>query len=271
MYLAIDFGITNTDIVISRDKDKKEFFSLASEDISDSFFQKIFNHCNAHSKDINEIAITGGKSSSFKDELGNIPILKVNEIDAIGYGAKDLYDIKDESFVVISAGTGTACVHGNINGFNHLGGISVGGGTLQGLSNILFNASSPEQVNTLALEGNKNNIDLLIGDVVNEIGSLYPEITASNFAQARNKDNFTKSDLASSLSNMVGEVIGTVSYLNALLCGVQRVYFIGRTSLNKIVKKGIEERLKLANIQGHFIEGRQHGNVRGALKALIEK
>ena len=271
MYLAIDFGITNTDIIVSSDGENKEFFSVESENITDSFFYKIFSHCGIQVNEINEIAITGGKSSSFKDTLDSIPIFKVNEINAIGFGAKDLYDIKEKAFVVISAGTGTACVYGNDNEFNHLGGISVGGGTLQGLSNLLINTSNPDKVNKLSIEGNKNNIDLLIGDVVNEIGSLYPEITASNFAQTRLRDDFSKSDIASSLSNMVGEVIGTVSYLNALLCGVQAVYFIGRTSLNETVKKGIEERLKLANVKGYFAKDRQHGNVRGALRALIEK
>jgi len=271
MYLAIDFGITNTDIIVSSDGKNKEFFSVESENITDSFFYKIFSHCGIQVNEINEIAITGGKSSSFKDTLDNVPIFKVNEINAIGFGAKDLYDIKEKAFVVISAGTGTACVYGNDNEFNHLGGISVGGGTLQGLSNLLIHTSNPNKVNKLYIEGNKNNIDLLIGDVVNEIGSLYPEITASNFAQTRLRDDFSKSDIASSLSNMIGEVIGTVSYLNALLCGVQAVYFIGRTSLNETVKKGIEERLKLANIKGNFAEDRRYGNVRGALRALIEK
>ena len=52
---------------------------------------------------------------------------------------------------------------------------------------------------------------------------------------------------------------------------MQTVYFIGRTSLNETVKKGIEERLKLANIKGYFAKDRQQGNVRGALRALIEK
>ena len=161
MYLAIDFGITNTDIIVSSDGENKEFFSVESENITDSFFYKIFNHCGIQPDDINEIAITGGKSSSFKDTLDNIPIFKVNEINAIGFGAKDLYKIEEKAFVVISAGTGTACVYGNNNEFNHLGGISVGGGTLQGLSSLLINTSNPDKVNKLSIEGNKNNIDLL--------------------------------------------------------------------------------------------------------------
>ena len=43
--------------------------------------------------------------------MGGIKIVKINEIDAIGLGAKKLYGIGDESTLVVSAGTGTACVH----------------------------------------------------------------------------------------------------------------------------------------------------------------
>ena len=67
---------------------------------------------------------------------------------------------------------------------------------------------------------------------------------------------------------MVGEVIGTISYLNALLCNEKKVYFLGRTSLNKVIKSGIEDRLKLANISGVFKENREYGNVLGALRSI---
>ena len=108
----------------------------------------------------------------------------------------------------------------------------------------------------------------MIGDVVNEIGSLYPEITASNFGKAKNNKNNSKEDAAASLSNMIGEVIGTISYLNALLCNENKVYFLGRTSLNSVIKTGIEDRLKLANISGVFKENREYGNVLGALRSI---
>ena len=103
-----------------------------------------------------------------------------------------------------------------------------------------------------------------------KIGSLYPEITASNFAKGKNAKEHSNEDIAASLSNMVGEVIGTISYLNALICGLDKVYFLGRTSKNLIVKNGIEERLKLANIEGRFEVNREYGNVLGVLKFIKE-
>ena len=93
-------------------------------------------------------------------------------------------------------------------------------------------------------------------------------MTASNFAKARNLENLSQNDIAASISNMIGEVIGTISYLNALLCNENKVYFLGRTSLNKVIKTGIEDRLKLANISGVFKENREYGNVLGALRSI---
>ena len=70
--------------------------------------------------------------------MEGVEIAKINEIDAIGLGAKKLYGIEEESALVVSAGTGTACVHVQGNNFNHLGGIAVGGGMLEGLGSLLF-------------------------------------------------------------------------------------------------------------------------------------
>ena len=80
--------------------------------------------------------------------------------------------------------------------------------------------------------------------------------------------NFNNKDIASSISNMVGEVIGTVAYLNALLIGVSDVYFIGRVSKMLTVKNGIEKRLNLAGISGNYIEKQEFANVIGAIAYL---
>ena len=70
---------------------------------------------------------------------------------------------------------------------------------------------------------------------------------------------------------MVGEVIGTISYLNAMLAGVDKVYFLGRLSLSEPIKEAIDKRLKLANINGVYKENREYGNVLGALRYMQTK
>ena len=267
MLAAFDFGITNTDVIINSDN-KNTYYTFPSESINNQFIDKIFNSINVNVSEIKKISVTGGKSSNLDSKYKGVPIIKINEVEAIGLGAIALYDIAKKPFVAVSAGTGTACVYHKNGNFNHLGGISVGGGTLQGLSKQLINTKKPKDIEDLAKNGNRKKLDFLIGDVVNEIGSLYPDITASNFAKARNIDSLSDEDIAASISNMIGEVIGTISYLNAMLCLESSVYFLGRVSLNTVVKSGIEDRLKLAKIDGLFKENREYGNVLGALGCI---
>ena len=270
MLVAFDFGLTNTDVVITK-SDENQFHSFPTMEINDEFISHIFDSINIKVSQVSQIAVTGGKSSDLNDKFNNIPVKKVNEVDAIGSGAIALYDIETRPFIAVSAGTGTACVYFDGKKFNHLGGISVGGGTFQGLLKHLIMIKDEQDIEKLAASGDRKKLDLLIGDVVNDIGSLHPEVTASNFAKARNLENLSQNDIAASISNMIGEVIGTISYLNALLCNESEVFFLGRVTLNDIVKSGVEDRLKLANIRGLFKQNREYGNVLGALRYIQTK
>jgi type II pantothenate kinase len=67
---------------------------------------------------------------------------------------------------------------------------------------------------------------------------------------------------------MIGEVIGTISYLNAMLIGVNKAYYVGRVSQLEGVKKGLDARLKLANIGGQYNDRQRFGNAIGAIAYL---
>jgi type II pantothenate kinase len=274
MIAAFDFGITNTDLVI---KDQRiKFLSVPSPfdrknrdfDITERHVIEILEKLDINIKEISSIGVTGGKSADLPDRICDVPITKVNEIDAIGKGARSLYKISKESSLVVSSGTGTACVHIQNTATNHLGGISVGGGMLEGLSNLLVNIPHGVKINNFAEKGNRKTLDVMIGEAVNEIGNLNAEITAANFAKARNEPTNSIEDISASLCNMVGEVIGTVAYLNALLVGSNKAYFLGRTSMLSEVKKGIDARLALAGIEGVYDENRAFGNAIGVLDTI---
>jgi|TARA_B100001094_G_scaffold82854_1_gene79130 type II pantothenate kinase len=274
MIAAFDFGITNTDLVI---KDQRiKFLSVPSPfdrknrdfDITERHVIEILEKLDINIKEISSIGVTGGKSADLPDRICDVPITKVNEIDAIGKGARSLYKISKESSLVVSSGTGTACVHIQNTATNHLGGISVGGGMLEGLSNLLVNIPHGVKINNFAEKGNRKILDVMIGEAVNEIGNLNAEITAANFAKARNEPTNSIEDISASLCNMVGEVIGTVAYLNALLVGSNKAYFLGRTSMLSEVKKGIDARLALAGIEGIYDDNRAFGNAIGVLDTI---
>ena len=149
---------------------------------------------------------------------------------------------------------------------SHLGGIAVGGGMLCGLGSLLFNNGDALEIDEFAEKGDKSKMDFLIGDVVNKIGNLSPEITAANFGKAVNSESATMENVAASLCNMIGEVIGTIAYLNAFLLGVDKVYFIGRTALLKNIQAGINERLQLAGIMGHYAENCEYATALGCIE-----
>ena len=266
MKVAIDFGISNTDIAISNGTNV-DFFTLPSKKIDHSILDEIFNHLNIDVKNVDVIAVTGGKSDSLESIYKNIEVIKINETDAIGKGVIEIYSTH-EPFLAISAGTGTACIHHQNGEFNYIGGIAIGGGTLRGLSNLALNNLSIDEVTKKAIVGHRDNVDLLIGDVVNDIGVLDSSVTASNFAKLKKADDASEDDISAAILNMIGEVIGTIAYLNAALCGLNTVHFIGRVSTNEYIKNAIDERLKLANMQGIFEDNREYGTVIGALKHI---
>ena len=269
MLVGIDFGISNTDLAIS-DKSNIVFHTSHSQSskINTDILRNILKKHEIDIASVKKIGVTGGKSSDLDNSLDGIEIVKINEIKAIGLGAKKLYGIKDESTLVVSAGTGTACVHIQGNNFNHLGGIAVGGGMLEGIGSLLFKNSNGPEINEFASQGSRAELDLLIGDVVNKIGNLSPEITAVNFGQAKSSSADTMENTAAALCNMIGEVIGTVAYLNALLVGSDKACFIGRTSYLSEVNDGINQRLKLAGIKGQYNQNREYGNVIGVLESI---
>ena len=262
MKIGIDFGITHTDVV-KVSSDEISFHSAPSSLIQGSIEKVV--HSFEISNEIEAIFVTGGKSSDLSNTFNGIPVTYMNEINSIAHGAKKLYGLK-ESALIVSTGTGTACVHFDGVSGNHMGGIAVGGGMLCGLGSLLFNNGDALEIDEFAEKGDKSKIDFLIGDVVNKIGNLSPEITAANFGKAVNSESATMENVAASLCNMIGEVIGTIAYLNAFLLGVDKVYFIGRTALLKNVRGGINERLQLAGIKGQYAENCEYANALGCIE-----
>ena len=269
MLAALDFGISNTDVAIFSNN-SVQYFSIRSSnlDITTDLIKQILSKLDIPISKIEKFGVTGGKSSDLDDSLMSKKIIKVNEIDAIGLGAKKLYKLKNKSSLVVSAGTGTACVQVDTDNFNHLGGIAVGGGMLEGLGHLLFKNSSGHEINEFGEKGSRNYLDLLIGDAVNKIGNLSTDLTAVNFGKAKFSDADTIENTSAALCNCIGEVIGTIAYLNALLIGSERAYFVGRTSLLSLVVNGINERLKLAGVTGVYGENREYANVIGVLEKI---
>ena len=107
MYVAIDFGISNTDLAIS-DQGKIVFHTTPSQssEINADTLKNILKKHEIDISNVKKIGVTGGKSSDLDDALDGVKIAKINEIDAIGLGAKKLYGIVGQPLHTTHGGMG---------------------------------------------------------------------------------------------------------------------------------------------------------------------
>lgn len=152
-------------------------------------------------------------------------------------------------YLLVNIGSGVSMIKvtgPGPNGFERIGGSSLGGGTLWGLLSLLTDAKDYNEMLEMASRGNNENIDLLVGDIYgnsyNKIGLKSSHI-ASSFAKVFKKLRFNKNfdnktpaeklsqfkgeDIARSLLYLISNNIGQISYLQAVRFNLKRIYFGG--------------------------------------------
>ena len=83
-------------------------------------------------EDFAYVAVTGGRAAEAVDRILDVPVRRINEIEAMAAGA--LRFSAREKGVVVNMGTGTALVYAEQGKApRHIFGSAVGGGTLMGL------------------------------------------------------------------------------------------------------------------------------------------
>ena len=262
--LGIDFGITNTDLVIGY-HDQISYFSSPSKTVSIGNLKKIISQNNIALDDIETIGVTGGRHYDLPNMLDDIPITHFNELDAIGRGAQSLKKSDSEEFLVISAGSGTACVIKKDNQFIHAGGTGLGGGTIIGLCNLLIKENSPEKINKLSLKGDYKKVDLILKDVVSgPIGNLPGETSAVNFGK-QSTSNLSNADLAAGVINMVAQTILKTATTASIISGISNVLIIGRTPKYKLLTKILKDGLDHFDLKSEFIENGEYAICLGTL------
>lgn len=157
---------------------------------------------------VSAIYLTGAGSSFIDEQVYGIKTHKVSEFEAIGTGALRLSGVREA--LVVSMGTGTAFIRATSEGNVHIGGTGVGGGTILGLTSQLTCGRCVDEILALAQTGDLNNVDLFVGDIVNqELDTLPSDMTASNFGKLR--ESASDSDYALGIINMVFEAIGVMA------------------------------------------------------------
>ena len=214
---AIDFGISNTDIVAQVNGEWRRWTQPYTGQPDPAQVRAILAQGGVDLAALPTLAVTGGRHKLLPTRIGDCAIESVGELEAIGRGGQAIAERDGEdptqSLLVVSAGSGTAMIKAQGRNYTHVTGTAVGGGTMQGLSRLLIGTIDPGEIDVLALAGNSNGVDLSLADVITgPIGSLPAGATAVNFGRlAREATTPERADLAAGIITLVGQTIALIA------------------------------------------------------------
>jgi len=267
--IGLDIGAYLTKGVLMKESSIIETFTALTNDPNASA-QKVLRSLLGESSEkdlIQAIAVTGGGARKIR-KLSEVPLVKIDEIQAIGSGGLSLAN-KSEGLIV-NAGTGTAIVAAYDHGEKvvHVGGTGVGGGTLLGLSSRMLGIDRFEEAEKLAERGDAGNVDLTVRDIVGEpIGIIPADATASNFGKLHTLAS--KKDVAAGIFNMVCQVVGVVGAMAAKACGLEEhVIITGGLVKSKLASKIISDTMKLFSVRPLIPENCEYCTAVGAARTI---
>jgi type II pantothenate kinase len=217
---AIDFGISNTDVIAQCDGILERWSRPYDGDPTEATVRAILQAGGISLDDLPWLAATGGRHRVLPDQMGGVPVRKINEVQAIGRGGQALAGFtttgaRTAPLLVVSAGSGTAMIRAEGNVYAHVSGTAVGGGTMVGLAHLLLGTGDPHEIGRLAELGDRNGVDLSLADVITgPIGSLPATATAVNFGRVGRADFQSpprREDVAAALLNLVAQTAGLMA------------------------------------------------------------
>lgn len=231
MQAAIDFGISNTDAVARLDGEWRRWTQSYIGAPDEAVVRAVLAHAGVALDDLETLAVTGGGHRLLPAQLGRTRIVGVNEVPAIGRGGQAaLPEVSRRArILVVSAGSGTAVIAAQGKKYRHITGAGVGGGTLLGLGRKLLGTVDPQEIDSLAMAGNANAVDLSLADVViGPIGTLPASATAVNFGRLAREDvDASPEDMAAALVTLIGQVIGLLAVAAAAALRCKHIVVIG--------------------------------------------
>ncbi len=267
MDISIDFGITVTDIIKRDDEVMSHEMTLSKKEPSLSLLNHLCSDIDFKS-DVNLLAVTGGKHLNLGDKIESTKIIHVNEIDAVGEGAMNLSGLSGSNpVIIVSAGSGTACILAQDGNFMHCSGTGVGGGTVLGLSKLLLGTTDPMEIAKLAKEGNQSGVDLILEDVVSgPIGELPSDTTAVNFGKISKIDSkISQQDIAAGIINLVGQTAARIATSVATTFEAREIVVVGRSPSFIGLKNSLEQAASIMGFSPHFPKNGEYASALGAL------
>ena len=250
--IGIDVGISTTKIVgIDEMKVVSPMRITAADPVTSLYgaFGKYLYENHIDLTDVEHVVLTGVGSAYIEKPVYGLPTSRADEFVADGLGAR--FESKLDHIIVVSMGTGTSLVLCNGSDIHHIGGISIGGGTLQGLSRIMLQTSDIRQVSELAKHGDISHVSLMIGDIsAHPLPGLPMNVTAALFANAQT--DASKEDIAVGLIHTVLQSVGSAAVLSALNTDIKNFVLIGNLSLLPQCKDVFPMMEQLYNVRFHI-------------------
>ncbi|MEM1550655.1 MAG: pantothenate kinase [Candidatus Bathyarchaeia archaeon] len=217
------------------------------------------------------IAATGGGSRFLGDRVLGLPLMRINEIEAIGLGGSTLSGKGD--CLVVSAGTGTALVvvHENGRTIRHVGGTGVGGGTILGLSWRMLGVLDFKILEEMALRGDPSRVDLTVSDLIGgPIGILPANVTASNFGKILG--GASAEDIAAGIFNLVSQTIGVVASMTAKAYNLEdNIVITGMLAKSRVFSRIIHETARLLSVNAFIPENCELASALGSIVAYLRE
>ena len=252
--IGIDAGISSTKIIgIENGERIMAPMTVKSSDASTAIYGALGKYLNDNDttlESVDQVMLTGIGAKDLKSTILGRPTAKVDEFIANGMGAR--FDSGLDHMIVVSMGTGTSLVRVDGDEIRHIGGIGMGGGSLQGLARLLLGTSNVKEISNMADKGNPAHVNLLIEDICkDELGNLTGDATASLFAKVlqRTPDD---NDIAAGLIHMVLETIGSAAVLSQLNGGFKDFVLVGGLTELSLCREVFPLMEKLYSVHFHI-------------------
>ena len=252
--IGIDAGISSTKIIgIENGERIMAPMTVKSSDASSAIYGALGKYLNDNDttlESVDQVMLTGIGAKDLKSPILGRPTAKVDEFIANGMGAR--FDSGLDHMIVVSMGTGTSLVRVDGDEIRHIGGIGMGGGSLQGLARLLLGTSNVKEISNMADKGNPAHVNLLIEDICkDELGNLTGDATASLFAKVlqRTPDD---NDIAAGLIHMVLETIGSAAVLSQLNGGFKDFVLVGGLTELSLCREVFPLMEKLYSVHFHI-------------------
>ncbi|MET3698812.1 pantothenate kinase [Bacillus oleivorans] len=214
--------------------------------------------------------VTGGKAHKVQEKLAGATVTLVPEFDSVCIGTRELL-IKEkievpEKYLIISIGTGTSFYIVEGDKYQRLFGSGIGGGTINGLSQLLLKEHDFTKVVELAQRGKRGTVDLLVKDLYEDEEPPLPgDLTAANFGKPE-LSNSKKEDVAAALFQMIGETLLLLAKQFASPFQVQKFVYVGSAVANNPALQQI-----ISSFDGSFEQESifiDYGSYAGAIGAI---